>query len=114
MDRFTATTSSSFFISPMSIQGDGGLVRTTRASHKANFERPEGLFFPDPEDPPDELHPALVNVTARAGDCHCPVRTADTRGPHLETEGTVSAVYHLALQNTVFPRYQGTSGSVPA
>ena len=47
--------------------GDGGLV-VLPGSHKANFERPEGIFFPDPEDPPDELHPALVNVTARAGD----------------------------------------------
>ena len=47
--------------------GDGGLV-VLPGSHKANFERPDGLFFPDPEDPLDELHPALVNVTARAGD----------------------------------------------
>ena len=47
--------------------GDGGLV-VLPGSHKANFERPAGLFFPDPEKPPDELHPALVNVTARAGD----------------------------------------------
>ena len=47
--------------------GDGGLV-VLPDSHKASFERPEGIFFPDIENPPDELHPALVNVTARAGD----------------------------------------------
>ncbi|MCE2401527.1 phytanoyl-CoA dioxygenase family protein [Candidatus Poribacteria bacterium] len=47
--------------------GDGGLV-VLPGSHKAGFERPEGIFFPDPENPSDELHPALVNVTARAGD----------------------------------------------
>ena len=47
--------------------GDGGLV-VLPGSHKAGFQRPAGLFFPDVENPPDELHPALVNVTARAGD----------------------------------------------
>ena len=47
--------------------GDGGLV-VLPGSHKANFDRPEGLFFPDIENPPKELHPALVNVTAQAGD----------------------------------------------
>lgn len=47
--------------------GDGGLV-VLPGSHKAGFERPEGIFFPDPENPSEELHPALVNVTPRAGD----------------------------------------------
>lgn len=47
--------------------GDGGLV-VLPGSHKANFDRPDDIFFPDPENPPEQLHPALVNVTARAGD----------------------------------------------
>ena len=47
--------------------GDGGLV-VLPGSHKAGFDRPEGIFFPDPENPADELHPALVDVNARAGD----------------------------------------------
>ena len=47
--------------------GDGGLVLLP-GSHKSNFERPANLFFPDPgtTDPP--FHPALVNITPKAGD----------------------------------------------
>lgn len=47
--------------------GDGGLV-VVPGSHKSQFERPEALFFPEPDDVEAELHPALVNVTPKAGD----------------------------------------------
>lgn len=47
--------------------GDGGLV-VIPGSHKSEFERPEGLFFPDVDDPDPELHPAMTNITPRAGD----------------------------------------------
>ncbi len=47
--------------------GDGGLV-VLPGSHKRAFERPGNLFFPNPENPDAALHPALVNVTPKAGD----------------------------------------------
>lgn len=47
--------------------GDGGLV-VLPGSHKSRFERPDKLFFPNPDDTDAELHPALVNVTPKAGD----------------------------------------------
>ncbi len=47
--------------------GDGGLV-VVPGSHKSQFERTEELFFPDADDLDVELHPALVNVTPKAGD----------------------------------------------
>ena len=37
-------------------------------SHKRNFKRPENLFFPEPDNPDAPLHPAIVNVTPKAGD----------------------------------------------
>ena len=54
--------------------GDGGVV-VLPGSHKSEFERPQkshtdpdGIFFQDLEDPDQPLHPALVNVTPKAGD----------------------------------------------
>ena len=47
--------------------GDGGLI-VLPGSHKSEFERPEHLFFPEPDNPDAPLHPALVNVTPKAGD----------------------------------------------
>ena len=47
--------------------GDGGLV-VLPGSHKREFARPENLFFPEPDTPDAPLHPALVNVTPKAGD----------------------------------------------
>ncbi len=47
--------------------GDGGLV-VVPGSHKSEFQRPEGLFFLDLEDPNPKLHPALENITPQAGD----------------------------------------------
>jgi len=56
--------------------GDGGVV-VSPGSHKSEFERPQisythtdpdGIFFQDPGDPDQSLHPALVNVTPKAGD----------------------------------------------
>jgi ectoine hydroxylase-related dioxygenase (phytanoyl-CoA dioxygenase family) len=47
--------------------GDGGLV-VLPGSHKSNFERPDGLFFQNLEDTDHPVHPALVNVTPKAGD----------------------------------------------
>ena len=56
--------------------GDGGVV-VLPGSHKSEFERPQisythtdpdGIFFQDPGDPDQSLHPALVNVTPKAGD----------------------------------------------
>ena len=47
--------------------GDGGLV-VIPGSHKSEFERPEGLFFADVESPDPEVHPAVVNITPKAGD----------------------------------------------
>ena len=55
---------------------DGGVI-VLPGSHKSEFERPQisythtepdGIFFQDPEDPNQRLHPALVNVTPKAGD----------------------------------------------
>ena len=37
-------------------------------SHKSEFDRPDGIFFQDLEDPNHPIHPALVNVTPRVGD----------------------------------------------
>ena len=37
-------------------------------SHKAEFDRPEGIFFPDVNDRYPTLHPALKNITPKAGD----------------------------------------------
>ena len=47
--------------------GDGGLV-VLPGSHKAEFDRPEGIFFPDVNDRHPKLHPALKNITPKAGD----------------------------------------------
>ena len=56
--------------------GDGGVI-VLPGSHKSEFERPQisythtepdGIFFQDPEAPDQPLHPALVNVTPKAGD----------------------------------------------
>ena len=59
--------------------GDGGIV-VLPGSHKSEFERPkifphpksltepDGIFFQNLEDPNQPLHPALVNVTPKAGD----------------------------------------------
>ena len=47
--------------------GDGGLI-VLPGSHKSEFKRPENLFFPEPDNPAAPLHPALVNVTPKAGD----------------------------------------------
>ena len=47
--------------------GDGGLI-VLPGSHKRNFKRPENLFFPEPDNSDAPLHPALVNVTPKAGD----------------------------------------------
>ena len=47
--------------------GDGGLI-VLPGSHKHNFKRPENLFFPEPDNPDAPLHPAIVNVTPKAGD----------------------------------------------
>lgn len=47
--------------------GDGGLV-VLPGSHKAEFDRPEGIFFPDVNDRHPTLHPALKNITPKAGD----------------------------------------------
>jgi len=54
--------------------GDGGVV-VLPGSHKSEFERPQkshtdpdGIFFQDLEDSNEPLHPALVNVTPKAGD----------------------------------------------
>ena len=47
--------------------GDGGLI-VLPGSHKSEFERPENLFFPEPDNPDAPLHPAIVNVTPKAGD----------------------------------------------
>ena len=47
--------------------GDGGLI-VLPGSHKSEFERPEHLFFPEPDTIDAPLHPALVNVTPKAGD----------------------------------------------
>ena len=58
--------------------GDGGIV-VLPGSHKAEFERPgyhdhqhpdsrDQIFFVDPNDRDPELHPALANITPRAGD----------------------------------------------
>ena len=47
--------------------GDGGLI-VLPGSHKRNFERPENLFVLEPDNPDAPLHPAIVNVTPKAGD----------------------------------------------
>ena len=47
--------------------GDGGLV-VVPGSHKSEFQRPKELFFPDLEDLNPRLHPAIKNITPRAGD----------------------------------------------
>ena len=47
--------------------GDGGLV-VIPGSHKSEFERPEGLFFPDLGNPDPDIHPVMINVMPRAGD----------------------------------------------
>ena len=47
--------------------GDGGLV-VLPGSYKAEFDRPEGIFFPDVNDRHPKLHPALKNITPKAGD----------------------------------------------
>ena len=47
--------------------GDGDLI-VLPGSHKSEFQRPEGLFLPDLEDPDPILHPAIKNIIPRAGD----------------------------------------------
>ena len=47
--------------------GDGGLIALP-GSHKTTFDRPANYFFPDPHTSNSELHPAVVNITPRAGD----------------------------------------------
>ena len=49
--------------------GDGGLL-VVPGSHKSEFPRPEGLFAPhsDTEVVDPEPHPAVTNITPRAGD----------------------------------------------
>ncbi len=47
--------------------GDGGLV-VVPGSHKSEFKRPEDFFVPDSEDSDPQPHPAVVNITPRAGD----------------------------------------------
>ena len=47
--------------------GDGGLVLVP-GSHKARFPRPPGLFIPESPGTDPEPHPAVLNVTPRAGD----------------------------------------------
>ena len=47
--------------------GDGGLI-VLPGSHKSEFQRPDGLFLSDLEDPNPVLHSAIKNITPRAGD----------------------------------------------
>ena len=47
--------------------GDGGLL-VLPGSHKSEFQRPDGLFLSDLEDPNPVLHSAIKNITPRAGD----------------------------------------------
>ena len=47
--------------------GDGGLV-VVPGSHNSRFQRPDSLVLPDPQDPDPQLHPAITNITPRAGD----------------------------------------------
>ena len=65
--RFSQTTSFVSSIFTDVYPGDGGLV-VLPGSHKSEFERPENLFFSEPDHLDAPLHPALVNVTPKAGD----------------------------------------------
>ena len=65
--------------------GDGGLIVSTESSHKSEFERPENLFFPEPDNPDAPLHPAIVNVTPKSGRCCDYYRIVDTRRAGVET-----------------------------
>ena len=56
-----------FFYLTDVFSGDGGLV-VVPGSHKSEFKRPEDFFVPDVEDSDPEPHPAVVNITPRAGD----------------------------------------------
>ena len=56
-----------FFYFTDVLPGDGGLV-VLPGSHKSEFERPTDLFFPDLNDTKPKLHPALKNITPKAGD----------------------------------------------
>ncbi len=47
--------------------GDGGLV-VVPGSHKAQFQRPAGFFIPENPDADPDPHPAVLNITPRAGD----------------------------------------------
>ena len=47
--------------------GDGGLV-VIPGSHKSQFLRPPDLFVPDSDEIDPEPHPAVTNITPRAGD----------------------------------------------
>lgn len=55
-----------FYLSDV-LPGDGGLV-VIPGSHKAEYERPTDLFAPESETSDPEPHPALLNLTPRAGD----------------------------------------------
>ena len=47
--------------------GDGGLIALP-GSHKTTFDRPTDYFFPNSHASSSKLHPAVVNITPRAGD----------------------------------------------
>ena len=47
--------------------GDGGLV-VVPGSHKSQFKRPASFFVPDQEDANPAPHPAVLNITPKAGD----------------------------------------------
>ena len=56
-----------FFYLTDVIPGDGGLV-VIPGSHKSEFLRPPDLFAPDSDEIDPEPHPAVTNITPRAGD----------------------------------------------
>ena len=56
-----------FFYLTDVLPGDGGLV-VVPGSHKSEFKRPENFFVPDSEGTDPQPHPAVVNITPRAGD----------------------------------------------